>query len=139
MLYDFPIHCPVCQGMFHVKRLGCDKCGSVLEGNFEFNQLARLPKEMQQFVIVFLECRGNIREMEKYFSISYPTVRARIDEIVAVLNRQTGEFDNNGGDGGSQRETSRLTILTMLANGQIDIDEAQKLLCEINIDEDEEE
>ena len=156
MPYDLPVKCPVCQERFYITRLGCETCGSVLEGNFELGRLARLSNEMQQFVIVFLECRGNIREMEKYFSISYPTVRARIDEIVAALDgqqpanievsTQEGDATRKGaavrvGDavqeganrGGNENiKHTRLDILNMLANGEIELHEAQNLLSGAN-------
>jgi len=162
MLYKLPVKCPVCQEKFYVKRLGCEKCGSVLEGSFELSRLAQLTNEMQQFIIVFLECRGNIREMEKYFNISYPTVRTRIDEIVAALGGQENSFENNISDDyeaqdkienddpnlsnipmepdnlehgkmtsedcSEQPKPTRLDILTQLANGEIEMDEAQELL-----------
>ena len=152
MLYSFPIHCPVCQEKFHVKRLACENCGSELEGTFELSRLSQLSSEMQQFIIVFLECRGNIREMEKYFNISYPTVRVRIDDIVAALGGQmrtapvsysdiveqqeSGEFEiNDPTPEGEKRQpkTSRLDVLTMLSNGEIELDAAQELLENLEI------
>ena len=92
MQYEIPAICPVCQGAFQTKKLACIKCGSVLEGNFAPDPLSALPKEMRQFILIFIRCRGNIREMEKAYGISYPTVRARLDEIIAALNvnRQPG-------------------------------------------------
>ncbi|MCL2060426.1 MAG: DUF2089 domain-containing protein [Oscillospiraceae bacterium] len=100
MMYEQPAHCPVCRGNFHVKQLICANCGSMLEGAFEPGRLSRLSGDMQQFVITFLECRGNIREMEKYLNISYPTVRARLDDIIASLGGQSKTTDAIiGGDG----------------------------------------
>jgi len=140
MIYELPATCPVCHQRFHVKQLGCDNCGSILEGNFQLNRLSKLSMEMQLFIIAFLNCRGNIREMEKALGISYPTVRARLDEIVAALNEQDadgnpGAFAGQEGEsinqGASQRVSksyTRLEILKMLADGDIEIDEAQKLL-----------
>jgi len=88
MRYELPDKCPICREKLHAIRLGCDNCGSFLEGNFELDRLTQLPKDMRQFIIIFLKCRGNIREMEKFYNISYPTVRARIDEIVSILGGQ---------------------------------------------------
>jgi hypothetical protein len=125
MTYELPTICPVCHEKFIVKQLGCDNCNSVLEGNFELNKLSRLPSEMQQFVITFLRCRGNIREMEKILEISYPTVRARIDEIVAALAPATGVGPQVGVNAA---KPTRLEILTLLANGEIDIEDAREML-----------
>ena len=156
-MYDQLANCPVCHGPFHVKQLGCAHCGSVLEGVFEPGRLSRLSVDMQQFVIAFLECRGNIREMEKNLNVSYPTVRARLDEIVASLGGQAKAFEGDGvssdnggsdgdggnGDGGNgdsigiggggdahNEGPTRLEILTRLSNGEIDIDDARSLLGE---------
>ena len=166
MTYELPTICPVCRERFNVKQLSCATCGSVLEGNFELNRLSRLSGEMQNFVITFLKCRGNIREMEKALDISYPTVRARIDEIIAALGAPDaakireepcgydgcgggdgyGGYSGYGGYGGqladepstgmagdttnrdSDAKPARLEILTRLANGEIDVEDARKML-----------
>ena len=147
MRYELPDKCPICQEKLHVMRLGCDNCNSILEGNFELDRLMRLSKDMRQFIITFLKYRGNIREMEKHYNISYPTVRSRIDEIVALLGEHTNA-DNEAEDKGDGGEISintldsvvsnetvkyqRLDILTKLSSGEIDIDEARALLDETN-------
>ena len=101
MLYELPSICPVCSGGFHVQKLVCEKCGSTLEGGFRLDRLSRLPVEMRDFIIIFVQSRGNIREMEKYYNISYPTVRARLDEIAALLeSREAGDNVNNEDDKG---------------------------------------
>ena len=161
MRYELPAQCPVCQEKMHVIRLGCDNCGSVLEGNFELDRLSRLSSEMRLFVVSFLKCRGNIREMEKQYNISYPTVRARIDEITASLGEHVSEeiaedddvvsiADNvevddpdyvaDGDIEGSAEDDSngdnvkltRLEILKQLSDGTIEIGKAQELLGKIN-------
>ena len=131
MLHVMPGKCPVCQNRFTVTRLGCDSCESVLEGNFEPGRLAGLPAETQQFIVMFLKCRGNIREMEKIYNISYPTVRSRIDEIVTLLGESAQTEITQ--DEAESREIeksapARLEILTMLARGETTLDKAYQLL-----------
>ena len=109
MLYELPAICPVCKKTFHVKRLGCENCGCTLDGAFELDRLSQLSTEMRRFVVIFLKSRGNIREMEKFYGISYPTVRSRLDEIVAALDGQsaatvTGD-SSFGGETGDKRTT----------------------------------
>ena len=77
--------CPACGGEMSVVRLECSSCGTALEGRFEAGQLGLLPAEQQEFVLTFLRCRGNIREMERELGISYPTVRGRLDEVLRAL------------------------------------------------------
>ena len=88
MPYDLPTLCPICNEGFHVSRLQCKRCGSALEGDFKLEGISVIAPAMQKFILDFFKCRGNIREMEKLYNISYPTVRSRIDEIVAKLGGQ---------------------------------------------------
>jgi len=56
-----------------------------IEGTFAPPQLARLSGEDQVFVAAFLRSHGSIKEMEQMFGVSYPTVKARLNRIVASL------------------------------------------------------
>jgi hypothetical protein len=47
--------------------------------------LANLSAEDQVFVMAFVRCDGSIKEMEKMFGISYPTVKNRINKIAKQL------------------------------------------------------
>ena len=52
-----------------------------IEGHFEPPDLARLSAEDQVFVMAFVQVHGSIKEMERLFGISYPTVKKRLDSI----------------------------------------------------------
>jgi hypothetical protein len=56
-----------------------------IEGSFELPQLSRLSLEDQVFVTAFVRCHGSIKEMERIFGISYPTVKSRLNRISASL------------------------------------------------------
>jgi hypothetical protein len=56
-----------------------------IEGSFELPQLARLSLEDQVFVTAFVRSHGSIKEMERVFGVSYPTVKARLNRIAAGL------------------------------------------------------
>jgi hypothetical protein len=56
-----------------------------VEGNFELPQLARLTKEDQMFIVAFIQTHGSIKDMEKMYDISYPTVKRRLSRIVKQL------------------------------------------------------
>jgi hypothetical protein len=77
--------CPVCGEGLGVTRLRCSACATELSGEFEVCPYCRLDPEQERLVSVFLRTRGNIREVEKELGISYPTVRARLDEVVRAL------------------------------------------------------
>ena len=68
-----------------LQRLHCGHCRIGIEGDFDLPRLARLSREQQDFVEIFMRCGGSITEAEKALDISYPTVRKRLDEVVAAL------------------------------------------------------
>jgi hypothetical protein len=59
--------------------------GISLEGEFELPPLAQLTYEDHVFVSVFVRSHGSIKEMEKAFGISYPTVKNRLNRIAGQL------------------------------------------------------
>ncbi len=56
-----------------------------IEGSFSLPPLANLSAEDQVFVMAFVRCDGSIKDMEKMFGISYPTVKNRISRIAKQL------------------------------------------------------
>jgi hypothetical protein len=56
-----------------------------IEGPFELPPLARLSSEDQTFVAAFVRCHGSIKEMERLFGVSYPTIKNRLQRIGAQL------------------------------------------------------
>ena len=48
--------------------------------------LAQLPAEDQIFVAAFVRCHGSIKQMEKYFGVSYPTIKNRLNKIGSQLS-----------------------------------------------------
>jgi hypothetical protein len=84
-----------------------------IEGSFELPQLARLNLEDQVFVTAFVRSHGSIKEMERIFGVSYPTIKARLNRIAESL-----EFvDTNPSP--SQGE-----ILERLKHGEINAEDA---------------
>jgi hypothetical protein len=86
-----------------------------IEGNFELPALARLTAEDQVFVAAFVRSHGSIKQMEKYFGVSYPTIKSRLNRIGEALSFVEIE-----------REDSVPTsdVLTRLEEGTITADEA---------------
>ena len=82
------LKCPSCQGNLSVAELDCPSCAIAIKGEFGFPALLRLAPAQLDFVEVFLKNRGVIRDVERELGISYPTVRARLDEVVAALGYQ---------------------------------------------------
>jgi hypothetical protein len=88
-----------------------------IEGSFELPQLTRLSLEDQVFVTAFIRSHGSIKEMERVFGVSYPTIKARLNRIAESL-----EFvDTNP-------KPSQGEILDRLKRGELDPDEAIRQL-----------
>ncbi len=110
--------CPACGNMqFEIQRLACTQCGTAVEGHFSVSRLATLPEEFVSFVETFIKCRGNIKEVERELGISYPTVRSRLDKVVALL-----------GLGEDESRISRREILASLEKNEMSPEEAVQAL-----------
>jgi hypothetical protein len=70
---------------FVVERVRLAESGVAVEGAFELPQLAQLNVEDQVFVTAFVRCHGSIKEMERIFGVSYPTIKARLNRITKML------------------------------------------------------
>ena len=119
MAHDVLHDCPVCHKPLHITKLHCPACGTSIEGDFQAERLLALTPEQRSFVLSFLRNRGNIREMEKELGISYPTVRARLDQILAALGLEATP---------GKEKPARKEVLEMLAQGEITQEQALDML-----------
>jgi hypothetical protein len=110
--------CPFCAGDLRIERLRCGDCNTAVEGWFTLSKLADMPADMQNFVMTFLECRGNIKEVEKALGVSYPTVRKQIDQVEAFVSAP-GPMEG----GLTERE-----VLDRIESGALSAKEGAKLL-----------
>jgi hypothetical protein len=60
--------------------------GIAIDGRFDLPPLAQLTAEDQVFVAAFVRCHGSIKQMEKYFGVSYPTIKNRLNRIGSQLS-----------------------------------------------------
>lgn len=122
MKYKAPGKCPVCGERLSIIKLGCPKCSTAIEGEFQPCEFCRLPEEDLEFVKVFIKCRGNIKDVEKELGISYPTVRGKLDAVIRDLG-----FDVSAKETLQERankETARNEILDRLSKGELTAKEA---------------
>lgn len=70
---------------FVVERVRMNDTGVAIEGAFDPPPLAQLSGEDQVFVAAFIRCHGSIKDMEKLFGVSYPTIKNRLNRIGALL------------------------------------------------------
>lgn len=71
---------------FVVERVRLASSSVAIEGEFELPQLAQLNVEDQVFVTAFVRSHGSIKEMERIFGVSYPTIKSRLNRISQKLD-----------------------------------------------------
>lgn len=69
-----------------VERVRLADSGLVVEGQFDPPQLAQLSVDDQVFVAAFVRSHGSIKEMERIFGVSYPTIKSRLNRIAEQLD-----------------------------------------------------
>jgi len=121
------LKCPSCNGDLAVAKLHCHACDITVEGDFSIPALLRLSRAQLDFVEVFLKNRGIIREVERELGVSYPTVRARLDEVLDAieLNLTSTTADGRQEDPANR---SRRAVLEQLSAGKISPEEAMRAL-----------
>ena len=120
LVYKVINKCPVCSSRLVVTKLKCSKCSTVIENEFEMSKFEYLSQEQLKFIEVFLKNRGNIKDVEKELGISYPTVRAKLDEVISSLG-----YNINPAPAVDKKK-----VIDMLDKGEITPDQAIKMLNE---------
>ena len=100
-----------------VERVRLPERGIAIEGHFELPKLAQLAVEDQVFIAAFVRSHGSINEMEQVFGVSYPTIKARLNRIAAVLEMIEVVPP-------AEPRASRSDVLDRLKAGEITADEA---------------
>jgi hypothetical protein len=118
-----PTHCPVSGEPLEVGRLQGPTSGVVIEGRFQPNEFALLPPEPLEFLRIFVRVRGNLKEAERVLGVSYPTVRARFERMLAALGYEVPEGKPAEGRAAPDRAAAD-EVLSQLEAGEIDAEEA---------------
>ena len=122
------LKCPSCDGNLTVTSLGCPNCSISIDGEFALPQLLKLTRAQVDFIEVFIKNRGIIREVERELGVSYPTVRARLDEVIQALGYSSkAPAEEKAAGDGSQR---RRAVLADLKAGKLTPGEALAALNE---------
>ena len=124
--YRPPQSCPVCRHRLEVTQLGCPSCGTGLSGQFQPCEFCGLDDTERNTLRVFLASRGNMKELERHLGVSYPTARARFDDLLKRLGLEGGPAAATSTETGDP--DSRLDTLEALARGELSVDDARARL-----------
>jgi len=114
------------QSRIEIERIRIVENGVAIEGPFTLPPLAQLAAEDQVFVAAFVRCHGSIKQMEKYFGVSYPTIKNRLNKIGSQLSFVEIE---QGSETDSPAQT-RSDVLDRLARGELTVAQALERLKE---------
>lgn len=111
-----PAHCPSCGGGMIAPSAVCGACGVEVQGEFTPCPVCALDEKDHKLFDLFLASRGNLKRMERRLGVSYPTVRTRVEALLAKMGHHRDD------------PSDRLAVLRRLRAGEISVSEAAKLL-----------
>jgi hypothetical protein len=111
---------------FVVERVRMHGSGIAIEGSFELPLLAQLPVEDQLFIVAFVRSHGSIKEMERLFGVSYPTIKSRLNRLAEQLGPAVAVEEVASTSDAPEDE--RRAVLDKLERGEIDVKQALKEL-----------
>ncbi len=112
---SIPPKCPSCGDRLIVVKLQCSSCGTEVNGEFDVCPVCTLEGGNRELFDLFMEARGNLKDVQRKLGVSYPTVRQRIDNMFAELKDEKPPQDP-------------ADVLRKLSEGEIDVETATRLL-----------
>jgi hypothetical protein len=116
--------CPVCGEDLAVTRLHCRNCDTSIEGRFAVGVFDRLAPEHLAFAEAFIRNDGKLNRVADELNSSYPTMRARLDELKQAMGFDTSDEP----EAPAITDEERRQILDDLATGKLSSEEAVRLL-----------
>ena len=118
--------CPSCGGNLDVTRLNCTSCETVVTGRYRPCPFCRLSPESTQFLLTFVRCRGNVKEMERELGTSYWTVRRRLDDLIEELGVTATPVQEE------DIAAAQLAVLEQVDRGEISAAKAAEILAQMS-------
>lgn len=106
-----------------IERVRLLESGVAIEGSFELPPLAKLAVDDQVFIAAFVKSHGSIKEMERLFGVSYPTIKGRLNRLSAELDPEL-KVETPAANGGDDRSS----VLDRLERGEISPQQAAEAL-----------
>ncbi len=118
--------CPACAGNLEIREYYCAHCDVTVRGHFTSvgtAQFSNLDSEQLAFLKLFVTSRGNMSDIERTLGVSYPTVRAKLDDLIASI--EDVDVTESAPLPGPQ---SRSELFADVSSGKLDVDAAMQLL-----------
>lgn len=111
--------CPSCGGTLAITEVRCTRCDTQVRARYRPCDFCALSEEQSTFLRIFLTSRGNLSEVEKRLGVSYPTVRAKLDEVIARLTTTEDTEERAPEPSAAEAPGERRAILYAIARGEI--------------------
>jgi hypothetical protein len=108
-----------------IRELYCAECDIQIRGHFapaEPSSFARLNDEQEAFLRLFVLSRGNLSDVERSLGVSYPTVRAKLDDLIAAISETQEEA------AAPEPPLTRSEILERVSDGRLSADDGMAML-----------
>ena len=127
-------HCISCGGRLEIRELYCGECDITIRGRFPLEgrgPFARLSDDQLAFLHLFVTSRGNMSDVERSLGVSYPTVRAKLDDLIAAL-----ESEEETPEAAPAGALSRSEVMARVSRGELSVDEAMSMLASMPTEND---
>lgn len=126
-MFNAPQQCPTCGSALQIQELACPACSTIVRGRWAANPFSRLTDDQQTFLLLFVRSRGNLSDVERTLGVSYPTVRGKLEDIIAALEEPESEPEPEP-EPTPAPSAEREKILERIARGELTVDEGMAQL-----------
>jgi hypothetical protein len=122
-----------------VRELYCPTCEIQLRGRFEAGgagPFSRLSGDQLAFLGLFVTSRGNLSDIERTLGVSYPTVRAKLDDLIAAVQASEpgpgpAPAERTAADDVPSEPFTRREILARVSDGRLSPQEGMALMQQV--------
>lgn len=90
-----PVICPSCMHALSVSTLTCKHCDTAISGSYPLPAWLQLGLEEQELIIRFFLKSGSIKDLAAIEGVSYPTMRNRLDDLIAKIKNIQNSPDSD--------------------------------------------
>jgi hypothetical protein len=88
-----------------------------------------LNDEQEAFLRLFVLSRGNLSDVERSLGVSYPTVRAKLDDLIAAVSESQDESP-----AAPEPPLTRSEILARVSDGRLSAEDGMAMLQKLTVE-----